>query len=246
MTETKVTERAPTDVYRIGIGDVLLINLKNSAHGSGFYTVRENGQIDYPLAGQPVTTANRTTDEVAAVLRSSIRLYTNPQVEVKVQYYLSRSFSVEGLVDNPGEKVLRRDAMPIFAIRAESEVRRQANRVKITRAMSGSTEEYSLADAGTDNILVAAGDRVEFFEVRRVETLHYTFSGVKKPLVAGTRLSEALAAALGAASQPRYAVIRRVGENGVTTISEYDIKSIKKGRVIDPLLNSGDVIDVKN
>lgn len=248
----KVTPAEPaatkpaSSIYRIGIGDVVSVNLKNSAQGSGYYTVREDGVIDYPLAGPVVQIANRTTDEVAAMLRSSIRLFANPQVEVKVHYYLSRSFTVEGLANNPGEKVLRREAMPVFAIRAESEVSREANKVRITRVKSDAFEEYALSDAATDNVLIMAGDKIEFIEDRKAEIAQYTILGVKKTLVAGTKLSQALAEAVGAKAEPKYAVIRRTNDKDVTTISEYEIQTVRKGKGIDPVLSPRDVIEIKN
>lgn len=237
---------SPTNIYRIGVGDVLFINLKNSPQGSGYYTVRENGVIDYPLAGPTVAIGSKTTDEAAALLRSSIKLFANPQIEVKVQYYLSRSFTVAGLVDNPGQKVLRRDAMPVFAVRAESEVRREANKVKITRAKSGVIEEYSLSDTATDNIVILAGDTVEFAQEKRAVVAHYTFAGTKKTLNVGTKLSQAVAEALGAKAEPKYAVVQRVNDKGVTTVVVYELKSIKAGKIIDPVLSPGDVIEVRN
>ena len=233
-------------IYRIGVGDVLFINLKNSAQGSGYYTVREDGVIEYPLAGPMVSIASKTTDEVSAMLRASIKLFADPQVEVKVQYYLSRFFTVTGLADNPGEKVLRREAMPVFAIRAESEVRREANTIKITRSKSENIETFSLTDATTDNVLIFAGDQIEFVEEKRTEIAQFTISGAKKPLVAGTKLLQAVADARGAKAEPKLAVIHRINDKGVTTLYEYEVKAIRKGKVIDPVLSPGDVIEIKN
>lgn len=238
--------RPATNRYRIGVGDVVFINLKNSPQGSGYYTVRENGEIDYPLAGPNVSIANKKTDEAAAMLRSAIKLFADPQVEVKVQYYLSRSFSVEGLVINPGEKVLRREAMPIFAIRAESEVKREATTARITRATTSTVESYELSNAATDNVVVLAGDRIEFVEERKApEVQQITLAGTKKPFVAGTKLSQAISDALGQNAEPKQAVVRRFSDMGVA-ISEYDINAIKKSKVLDPILLAGDIIEIKN
>ncbi|MBP7474346.1 MAG: polysaccharide biosynthesis/export family protein [Pyrinomonadaceae bacterium] len=243
---TDASARPATSLYRIGVGDVVLINLKNSPQGTGYYTVRENGEIDYPLAGPIVTIGNKTTDEAAAMLRSAIKLFANPQVEVKVQYYLSRSFTVVGLADNPGEKVLRREAMPIFAIRAESEVHREATTARITRAATAAVESYVLSDPATDNVLILAGDRIEFVEERKApEVPQITFAGIKKPLVAGMKLSQVIIEALGQNPVPKQVVLRRSNEKG-TTISAYDIKAIKKGKILDPVLLVGDVIEIKN
>ncbi len=246
-TDNTVSSNRPaTEIYRIGVGDVLFINLKNSPHGSGYYTVREDGMIDYPLAGPSVMILSKTTDETAAMLRSAIKLYANPQFEVRVQHYLSGSFIVEGIADNPGEKVLRREAMPIFAIRAESEVRREATTVRITRSATITVETYSLTDAATDNLLVLKGDKVEFVAEKKTPAAYYTFGGVKKALVVGTRLSQAVSDILGAKAEPRRAVLRRRNESGTSSIVEHDIKAIKKGKAIDPILASGDVIEIRN
>ena len=39
---------------------------------------------------------------------------------------------------------------------------------RITRATTGTVESYALSDAATDNVLVLAGDRVEFVEEREI------------------------------------------------------------------------------
>ncbi len=238
--------RPVTHIYRIGVGDVVSINLKNSPQGSGFYTVRENGEIDYPLAGPHVLIGDKTADEAAVMLRSAIKLFPDPRVEVKVQYYRSRMFSVDGLANNPGEKVLRREAMPMFAIRAESEVPREATTVRITRATNSAVESYALSDATTDNVLVFAGDRVVFAQETKPEVAQYTIAGLKRSLATGTRLSHAVAEVLGQKAEPKQAVLLRTDDKGSVIISEYDMGSIKKGKVLDPALRSGDVIEIKN
>src|SRR6476620_9996357 len=45
---SRSTAYSPTQIYRIGVGDVLYINIVNSSNGKGFYTVRNDGTIDYP------------------------------------------------------------------------------------------------------------------------------------------------------------------------------------------------------
>lgn len=243
---TGLPRRPAMSLYRIGVGDVVLINLKNSPQGSGYYTVRETGLIDYPLAGPAVSIGKLTPDEAAAKLRSAIKLFEDPQVEVKVQYYLSRSFTVEGLANNTGEKVLRREAMPLFAIRAESEVRREATIARVTRAANSAVESYVLSDAATDNVLILAGDRVEFVEEEKSDVDQYTLAGAKKLLVAGTKLSQAVAEVLGQIAAPKLAFLRRRTDKGAVTISEYDIRAIRKGIARDPVLLPGDVIEIKN
>ena len=45
----------PTEHYKIGVGDILFINLQNSSKGSTYYTVLNDGTIDYPLAGEMIS-----------------------------------------------------------------------------------------------------------------------------------------------------------------------------------------------
>lgn len=250
---TNVAAKAlpPTETYKVGVGDVLYINLKNTAQASGYYTVRETGTIDYPLAGENVSVSQLTVDAVEEMLASAITLYPNPHVEVKIREFASHKITVRGLVENDGEISLKREAMPLFAIRAEAGVAPKANQVLITRAPLLKSELYDLHDAGTDNILVFPGNTVEFRHDAAAALGSYYISGEvvtggQKELNAGMTLYQAVAAAGGAKGNPKKAVVRRKGTNGTLANSEYDLRSIRNGKVTDPLLAPGDVIEIRN
>ena len=151
-----------TDIYKIALGDLLLVNLKNSPQGPSIYTVRADGTIDYPLAGGRVNVAGRTVDEVSAYIASTIKLFRDSKIEVKVHEYRSYSVTVMGSVGNGGQKFLRREAMPLYAVLAESDVHREVKRVLIRRAGSGETLSYALGGGESDKLLVYPGDRLEF------------------------------------------------------------------------------------
>lgn len=153
---------ALTEIYKVAPGDILLINLKNSPQGTGFYTVRSDGFIDYPLGGGYIKVAKLTLPEIATSLTSGIKLFANPQIDVKVHQFLSHPVIVSGLVNNGGEKYLRREAMPLYVVRAEADVQREAKQVVITRAGSGISKLYDLADRETDNLLIYPGDSLDF------------------------------------------------------------------------------------
>ena len=93
-----------TEIYKVGVGDILFVNLKNLPQGSGYFTVRRDGTIDFPLAGEKVRVVDQTTDAIEGLLASGITLFANPQVEVKVRQYMSHRITVSGLVQLPGEK----------------------------------------------------------------------------------------------------------------------------------------------
>jgi protein involved in polysaccharide export with SLBB domain len=63
-----VGEPAPgsalTHTYKVGGGDVLFIDILNSGNGKGFYGVRTDGTIDFPLAGENVKVEGKTVHAI--------------------------------------------------------------------------------------------------------------------------------------------------------------------------------------
>lgn len=160
--DTEVRSMPPTEIYKVGIGDVLFVNLKNSTRGSRFCVVQADGTIDFPLAGENLIAADRTVDSIEKILAASITLFSDPRIEVKVREYASHKIAVSGMVENPGDKSLRREAIPLFVIRSEAVVSLKATRVLIKRSRLGVLESYELRDADTDNVLIYSGDAIEF------------------------------------------------------------------------------------
>lgn len=243
---------SPTDTYLIGVGDVILINLKNSPSGTGYYKVALDGTIDYPLATTIVKVRGLTSDAAAELLRASIKLYSNPQVEAKVERYLSHAITVTGLADNGGQKYLRREAMPLFALRAETEPKAEARIVSIRRSGVDTIETHDLANGATDNLLIFAGDTVTFLAAPASAPpsapAYYIVSGEvgsagRRAIRPGLTLSQAIESAGGVKAKAGKAVIRRPGAGG-TRISEFDLAAIAKKRSADPQLMPGDVVEV--
>ncbi|MEO6051228.1 MAG: polysaccharide biosynthesis/export family protein [Pyrinomonadaceae bacterium] len=102
-----VSSRLPTDIYKVGVGDVLSVNLKNAAQGSGYFTVRQDGTIDFPLAGENVIIADQTVDIIEDILEFGVTRFPDPQIEVRVREYVSHRIKVSGLVEK-----LRREEPP--------------------------------------------------------------------------------------------------------------------------------------
>ena len=101
-----VTRRPLTEIYKVGVGDILHVNFKNSDNGSGYYTVFEDGSIDYPLAGDNVVVTDKTPDQIARDLTAAVTLYPDPKFSVTVRQYSSHRFMVKGLVMNGGEETI--------------------------------------------------------------------------------------------------------------------------------------------
>ncbi len=241
----------PTEIYKIGIGDVLFVNLKNSPAGSGYYAVRTNGTIDYPLAGENVNAVDQTVAAIEDTLKKGITLFPDPQVEVKVREYASHKVAVSGMVDNPGEKSLQREAIPMFVIRAEAVVSAKATKAVVTRAPLLKPEIYDLADASTENVLIYPGNSIEFTAPEAVNAGFYIISGEiasggQKNLTQGMTLYQAFVAAGGAKGNPKKAIIRRKNNDGVLSGLELNLRAIKDGKASDPALFQGDVIEIRN
>ncbi len=243
----------PSEIYKIGIGDVLFIDLTNSSQGAGYYTVRANGTIDFPLAGGDIIVTGQTVDKIDQMLRSRVTLFPNPKFEVKVREYASHKITVFGMVTNAGEKSLRREAIPLFVIRADAGVDSKATRVVIKRGQQSTVESHDLREADTDNTLIYPGDSVEFasgFGSQAANGSFYFISGQiassgQKEMTAGLTLYQAIVASGGLKGDPKNAIVRRKAENGRLSLMEHDLRKIKKGKAPDPVLTPGDVIEIR-
>ncbi len=248
---------APTEIYKVGIGDVLYISLQNApAKDSTYYTVLNDGAIDYPLAGELVAVSGLTTEEIEDTLRQKVKIYDNPQISVKVREHTSHLITVLGMVENPGEKFLQREAMPLFAVRAEAVAQPRANVVVIKRANAG-TERLDLKNPKSDDVLIFPRDIVEFKsdEIVREKTTAPSFyyiggnivAGGQKDFHSGMTLTQAILAS-GGLKKPlvKKVVIRRVNQLGMLSPLEFDLDSIKGGRQPDPQLRAGDTVEIGN
>lgn len=243
----------PSEIYRIASGDLLYVNLKNSANGSGYYTVRPDGTIDYPLAGETVAVNDLTVRDVEEMLISGITLFSDPQIEVKVHEFASHTVIVSGHAENTGEKHLQREAIPLYVIRAEALVDARATRVNIKRTSTSVIETFALNDASTDNVLIYPGNSIEFAGdngLNSADAHSYYISGTitaagQKPLTTALTLYQAVVAAGGTSDKVKKALIRRKEKAGTLSIREYNLRSIRDGKAPDPILVNGDVVEIK-
>jgi protein involved in polysaccharide export with SLBB domain len=245
---------APTDIYKVAAGDVLFINLQNAAKASTYFTVLNDGTIDYPLAGEMVAVGGLTVEEIEDILREKIKLYENPLVSVKVREYGSHTVKVLGLVERSGEKYIQREAVPLFVIKAEAVVQPKANYAIVRRANS-QTETLSLKDAKVDDVLIFPGDIVEFASNSTGGNSSGEFyfvagevlSAGQKDYHPGLTLSQAIVASGGTKkANVKKVIIRRKNAAGYLMPIEYSLKNIRDGKAADPVLQAGDTIEVGN
>ncbi|MBA2341478.1 MAG: polysaccharide biosynthesis/export family protein [Pyrinomonadaceae bacterium] len=246
-----VTTDALTNIYRVGAGDVLDIRVLNYAvRQPTLYTVMEGGLLEFPLAGEPFVVAGLTIDEIDARLSSELKrraVFVNPRVVVSVREYVSHTVVVSGLVSNPGAKILRREAVPLFALLAEAQAHAEAARATIMSSITQASSTIELDESSGINTLVRAGDVIT---VRARPPQFYFIGGQvsapgQKNFYNGLTLLQAILASGGTT---RYAGtnarISRSGADGRLILTVHNLKDIKNGKAPDPVLQPGDRIEL--
>jgi protein involved in polysaccharide export with SLBB domain len=245
----KSVEPVLTEIYRVGVGDVLDIRLINSPNNrSTLFTVMPGGTIDLPMAGGAIMVAGMTADEIKTRIAAELKrraVEENSQVSVGVRQYVSHSVMVTGLVVNPGTRFLRREVVPLYVVLAESQLRNDAGRVVIMRAGTNG-EALELSDPQTLNVIVQSGDVITVSA--RPQEFYYiggriNFPG-QKVFQPGITLLQAILAAGGTSLKENRVEISRAGADGRLATIRYRIKAIKAGTVEDPKLQPGDRIEI--
>lgn len=243
-------ERSLTEIYRVGVGDVLDIRLLSSVNNksSTLFTVVAGGVIELPMAGGPISVAGLTPDEIQNIISKELKrraVDENARVSVGVRQYVSHSVMVTGLVVNPGTRFLRREMVPLYVVLAESQLRNDGGRVVILRDGTPGTP-HELSDPATLNLTVQSGDVITV--TSRPQEFYYIGGRVNYPgqkvFQTGITLLQALLAAGGTGKQDHKVEISREGADGRLVTIAYTIKDIKSGTVQDPKLQAGDRIEV--
>lgn len=240
----------PTEVYRVGVGDVLDIRrLDETTKHSTLYTVLTGGLVEYPPLSQPFAVAGKTTDEIAAHIKSELQrlgVHDDARIVVGVRDYASHTIIVSGLVREAGPKLLRREAVPLYVVLADAQPLPEAGRVLVTSDAGARREELSLDDPATASRLVHPGDVINVL----AKPQQFYFIGGKvdaagqKEFHAGLTLTQAILAAGGSLHESKAALLTRQGEGGNLSTTKFSLKAITSGGAPDPLLRPGDRVEV--
>ncbi len=241
---------APTQTYRVGVGDVLDIQIPESMSArSTLYTVREGGFLDYPLAGASLQVAGMTTDVIAQRLRASIKVLDNPKINVRVRDYASHSVNVIGFVSIPGPKLLRREAVPLYVVLSEAMPLPDAASVTIVRD-GRDFATVNLRDQNATSQLVVANDTLKVSGAAVAASEFYFAGGEvnapgQKAFHSGLTLTQAVIASGGASRNAgTFVRVSRQSTDGRLLTVEYNLKNIQSGKTPDPLVQKGDRIEV--
>lgn len=242
---------AMSAVYRVGVGDVLDIRVVNMpTRESTLFTVLKGGMVEHPLIRGPIQVSGLTTDEIARRLSSEIKVIAGARATVSVRDYASHAVVVSGLVDSPGRKILRREAMPLYAVLAEALPRPEASLATLVRA--GKEESLLLSDEQAMSTLVLPGDIIKVSGNGATQKRFLYVGGDvaapgEKEFRLGMTLTQALLAAGGVSNGGKNNVrVARRNANGFLVANEYSLKAIADGKTPDPLVEAGDRIEVNH
>jgi protein involved in polysaccharide export with SLBB domain len=241
-----------TRIYRVGVGDVLDIRLGTaSGDKSTLFTITPAGLLEHPNFAEPLPAAGLTVEEITARLEDDLKrraLSEDPKISVGVRDYVSHAILVSGLVKEPGTKILRREAIPLYVVIADAQPLAEAARVTLVRHENGEVLDLELSNAQALNRLVRPGD---------VITLHppasqffYVGGEVKSPgekqFRRGLTLTQAILAAGGLIGEPKEVRIGRDNGKGFLTVTRFRLKEINSGKILDPPIEPGDRVTIMN
>ncbi|HEV7684508.1 MAG TPA: polysaccharide biosynthesis/export family protein [Pyrinomonadaceae bacterium] len=239
-----------TQIYRVGAGDVLDIQLaENPGRNSTLFTVLDDGVLEYPLAANPIVVGGMTTAEISTLLRQRIKIFENPNVKVDVRDFASHTVSISGLVAAPGTKILRREAMPLYAILAQALVLPEAGSVTITREGQAPIV-VDLKNGNTSATLVVPGDSIKVAAAPPAPTEFFFVGGEinspgQKSFHAGLTLTQAILASGGTKTSAGAKVkVSRQAADGRLATEEFNLRKIQSGKTPDPVLQKGDRVEV--
>ncbi len=245
----------------VGAEDLLEISVFEIPELSRTVRVSNNGTISLPLLGEirvggltPMELENRLRDEL------SRRYLQDPQVSVFVREHGSSKVSVLGAVGKPGvyEMIGPRTLLQVLSQAGGLTDDAGAALYLIRGSADGSAERLPInvndlmasRDASL-NLPIRSGDIISV--PIEEEVYIYVDGAVKKPgrfehpASRSITLLQAIAKAGGTTDRANLKEIQvlRKGEDGTQTVIQVNLKRIRKGKDLDPILQDGDIVVVQ-
>jgi len=243
--------------YQVGIGDVIEITAFQEDEITGEFLVEASGAITFPLLG-PVPVAGMTLASISLVLEELLErdFYVDVQLKVKVETYASQPVTLLGEVQSPGTYYLegrttltdllskagglKSSAGPVLELRRTARIEGEGP----SEPMIFETAKLSTGEIGRD-IILQSGD-VLFVSPKQI---YFITGEVARPgqyeISLGMTLMQALSQAGGVGKFASQVIEIHREEGGEKKILSFDLSHIRKGRLADPAVISGDVIFVK-
>jgi len=242
--------------YRIGVGDLLKVETYQQEEVSGEFAVEETGAITFPLLG-PVQVTGKTTAEVADAIESLLEedFYVDVQLKVEVVQFSSQPVTLFGQVQNPGTYYLK-GRTTVTQLLAEVgglkptagpvlELRRVPEEPGLPPVLMSFATAKLLSGEEGGNVVLVAGDVLSVSAKKE----YFVTGEVARPgryeISLGMTLIQAISQAGGLAKFASQSVELHRELGGEKQILRFDLANIRKGKLADPEILSGDVIIVK-
>ena len=243
--------------YQVGIGDVIEITAFQEEEITGEFLVEASGAITFPLLG-PVPVVGLTPASISAALEELLErdFYVDVQLKVKVEVFASQPVTLLGEVQAPGTYYLegrttltdllskagglKSSAGPVLELRRTSRIEGEGP----PEPMIFETAKLSTGEIGRD-LFLQAGDVLYVSP----KLIYFITGEVARPgqyeISLGMTLMQALSHAGGVGKFASQVIEIHREEAGEKKILSFDLSHIRKGRLADPAVLSGDVIFVK-
>jgi len=250
-TTTKpANDPALTKVYRVGPGDILDVRLTDTASTQPtLFTITPSGLLEHPDLSAPLPSAGFTVEEITSRIEDDLKRRSSTKhanVSVAVNEYVSHTILVSGLVKEPGTKILKREAIPLYVVLADAQPLPEADLVTVLRNESNENYVIDLLKPSEMNMLVRPADVITV--QTNPQQFFYVGGEVKSPgeksFRRGLTLTQAIIAAGGLAKNSKEARLARDNGKGFLVLSRYKLKDIDSGKVPDPLVQPGDRITI--
>ena len=248
-SRTVTDEQALTRLYRVGVGDVLEVSWGAATTGkSSTITVTPAGLLEHANLTEPLSVAGLTTTEIESLVEKQLtqRGITGQPASVGVAEYVSHTILISGLVKEPGTKVIKREAIPLYVVIADAQPLPEATRASLIQKKTGEVLVVDLLKPVDVNLLVSPGDVVNV-QADPPQFVYIT-GEVKSPgeraFREGMTLTQVIIAAGGLNANAKEARIARVDGKGFLSDTRYKLKNIESGKSPDPLVQPGDRITI--
>lgn len=251
-------EAAPDEsAYRVGIGDVIKVETFGREEISGEFKIEPAGMITFPLLGA-VPAAGKTPAELADLLEALLEkdYYVDVQLKVEIVVFASQPVTLLGEIQNPGTYYLEGPTSLTKLLAQAGGLKPSAGPTlelrRVTRVAGEgppppvifSTADILSGEVGRD-VLLQAGDVLSV----AAKKLYFITGEVARPgqyeITLGMTLMQAISQAGGVGKFASQSLEIHRMVNGEKKILNFDLSHIRKGRVADPAIESGDVIYVK-
>ncbi len=256
----------PADEYRIGPADVLSVTFADAPEFSGKFRVSELGIIEIAGISTPIHAEGLTPIELSEAIRQAFidaKQLRNPEVNVYIDEYRGRTFTVLGAVSKPGVFSLQKRTQVVEALSmAGGLLPNSGNTVTIVRgaasAEAAGSSVGSVQIIELDQLLKGQNPSANV-EIRKGDIVNvsgadvvYVVGAVVKPggyattnPSAGVSVVQAVALAEGPtriAATNRGLIIRQSTSGSGRLEIPVDISQMMSGKEMDALLAPNDIL----